>query len=81
MGPDFPSASRVAIARVVKNLKAEHDLKVNKPESGQHVKVGGRRCKLLEWCSQHAVVVNIDGESSGAEARPFVVHQGSVDCT
>ena len=49
MGPDLPSASRVAIARVVKNLEAEHDLRVNKPESGQHVKVGGRRCKLPEW--------------------------------
>jgi len=49
MGPDLPSATRAAIASVVENLKAEHDLRVSNPQSGQHVKVNSRRCKLLAW--------------------------------
>jgi len=49
MGPDLPSATRAAIASVVENLKAEHNLRVSNPQSGQHVKVNSRRCKLLAW--------------------------------
>ena len=69
MGPDLPSATRAVIASVVENLKAEHDLRVSNPQSGQHVKVNNRRCKLLAWCSNSAVVVNTSGEESGTLAQ------------
>ena len=85
MGPDLPSATRAAIVRVVQNLKAEHDYRVNKPQCGQHVKVNGRKCKLLAWCNENAVVVCNEGGAGavdeGGDTEPFVVSKGIVDRT
>jgi hypothetical protein len=81
MGPDLPAVTRDAIARIVEDLKKEHDTNVNKPRCGQHVKVNGRRCKLLAWCRHNnAVVVYIDGDAE-VVMEAFVVPKSTVDRT
>jgi hypothetical protein len=85
MGSDITTATRAAIACVVEIMKAEHEHRTNKHQSGQHAKVNGRQCQLLSWRNKNAGLLcydgsaDVSGESSHMES--FGVSKGIADCT